>query len=81
MTVPKPRDEHPPGDDTALLIAALNHSYAYYEARLDRGLQLLNYYFVAIAVLASAYVSAISGKHYGIAAAVALSGTALTALR
>lgn len=73
-------DEHPVGDDTALLIAALSHSLGWYEARIDRGLQVINYFIVASAVLATAYVSAISGKHYAVAVVITLSGTALTAL-
>lgn len=80
MAVRKSTDEHPSGDDTALLIAALNHSTAWYETRIDRGLQVINYFVVAGAVLATAYVSAISGRHYAIAVAVSLSGTALAAL-
>jgi hypothetical protein len=68
------------GDDTALLIAALSHSTGWYEARIDRGLQVMNYFVVAAAVLATAYVSAIGGKHYAIAVVVSLSGSALAAL-
>ena len=52
----------------------------WYEARIDRGLQVINYFIVAAAVLATAYVSAIGGKHYAVAVIVALSGTALAAL-
>ena len=80
VTVSKTPDEHPPGDDAALLIAALNHSWAWYDARTNRGLQVVNYFLVAIAVLATAYVSALNGKHYAIAAVIALSGAALTGL-
>jgi hypothetical protein len=39
---------------------------------------VVNYYIVATAVVANAYVSAINGKHYLIAAAVALAEMALT---
>lgn len=80
VAVPESADKAQAGDDTALLIAALNHSTGWYEARIDRGLQVMNYFVVAGAVLATAYVSAISGKHYAIAVVVSLSGTALTAL-
>jgi uncharacterized membrane protein len=80
MAVRKSPEEHPPGDDTALLIASLEHFRTLRETRLDRGLQLVNYFLVAVAVLASAYVSAINGKHYGIAVVIALSGTVLTAV-
>ena len=66
-----------PEDDTALLIAALNHVMAWHEARIDRGLQVINYFVVAGAVLITAYAGALDGKHYGIAVAVALSGMAL----
>lgn len=80
MAVRKSADKVESGDDTALLIAALSHSTGWYEARIDRGLQVMNYFVVAAAVLATAYVTAISGKHYAIAVVVSLSGTALAAL-
>ncbi len=79
MTVRKSPDEYPPRDDAALLIAALNHAWVWYDARISRGLQVVNYFLVASAVLATAYVSAIDGKHDAIAAAIALAETALTA--
>jgi hypothetical protein len=80
VAVIKSADKAQSADDTALLIAALSHSTGWYEARIDRGLQVMNYFVVAGAVLATAYVSAISGKHYAIAVVVSLSGTALGAL-
>jgi hypothetical protein len=80
VAVRKSADKPQSGDDTALLIAALTHSTGWYEARIDRGLQVMNYFVVAAAVLATAYVSAISGRHYYIALVVSLSATALAAL-
>ncbi len=80
VAVRKSPEEHPPGDDTALLIAALEHFRTWREARIERGLQVVNYFLVAIAVLATAYVSAIDGKHYGIATVIALSGAVVTAV-
>ena len=67
-----------PEDDTALLIAAFNSVMTSYNANIDRGLQVVNYFLVATAILATAYVSAINGKHCPIAAVLAVTGIALT---
>jgi hypothetical protein len=74
----KAADEHSPDRDTELLIAALNHAWAWYDARINRGLQVVNFFLLALAVLIAAYVSAINAKHYALAAVIGISGTALT---
>jgi hypothetical protein len=49
---------------TGRIAAALRH-------RRNRAVQVVNYYFVASAVLGAAYTSAITHKNYGLAAAIA----------
>lgn len=64
-------------DEAQLLIAALNHAWAWYDVRITRGLHVVNYFLVAMAILATAYVSAINAKLYGVAALLGLSGIGL----
>lgn len=59
-------------NDHARLATALDHCWRWFELRVSHGMQMLNFAVVAFALLSAAYVSALSGKLYGIAGAVAI---------
>ena len=44
MAVPEQPGEQLSADDTTLLIAALNHAWALYDAQVSRGFQVINYF-------------------------------------
>ena len=65
--------------DVQLLSIALDHVSHWHEFRISNGLQVLNYFLVASAILATAYVSAINDKLNAIAGIISLLGVAVSA--
>jgi hypothetical protein len=80
MTPSESAGEQRPEDDTAILTAALNHSWTWYDEHMKRVFQLINFFIVATALLVTAYANSINGKHYGFAIALAVVGLVLTAI-
>jgi hypothetical protein len=64
--------------DAALLATALDHATRWYDFRTSAGLQVLNFFLLASAVLSTAYVSAINGRLHVVAVAIAVVGAAVS---
>jgi beta-lactamase regulating signal transducer with metallopeptidase domain len=76
----EPPAEQPREDNTALLSAALNHAWTWYDEHMKRVFQLVNFYIVATALLVTAYANSINKKQYGFAVALAIAGLVITAI-
>jgi hypothetical protein len=63
-------------DDVTTLATALDHVLRLYEFRMTSGLQVLNFFLLASAVLAAAYVSALNDRLFGVAGVIAMVGLA-----
>src|SRR5918998_2373626 len=66
------------GDRTAALTAALDHAWRRFEFRLTRASQILNYYLVTAAILASAFVAALTSGFPLVAAWISLGGSLIS---
>jgi hypothetical protein len=59
---------------------ALDHAWAWHSLHTSQRAQGLNYFLLAVAFLAGAYVSTLQNRHTAIAAGIAVGGVALTAV-
>jgi len=66
-------------DPDKLLIAALEHLWTYFEARRTQRLQMINYFLLAVAFIAAAYVSALGNDLDTVATAIPIIGVGVTA--
>ena len=62
--------------DTELLKVALDHVVGWNEFQVTCGLQVVSFFLLSAAVLAAAYVSALTGHLYAVAGTIALVGAA-----
>jgi hypothetical protein len=80
MTTSESAGKQKPEDDPALVVAALDHAWTWYDEHMKRVFQLVNFYIVATALLVTAYANSINKKQYGFAVALAVAGLAITAI-
>ena len=79
MTASKPSGQQLADADPQLLTAALNHTWACYDAQISRAFQIVSFYLVIAAIAGTAYTNAITNKEYGVGVALAIFGLVLTA--
>lgn len=60
------------------LTIPLDHAWRWYDLRINAGMQVLNFYLLAIAVLVSGYVSALNSRNHSLAVVVSLIAAAVT---
>ncbi len=65
-------------NELAALQAALNHSQSWVELHANQRQNLLNFFLIAVAFLFSAYVGALNGHRYILAAIISLLGAAIS---
>lgn len=70
----------PRADDHAVLATALDHVWRWYELRHVQGIQSVNYFMLASAILSAGYVSALSNKLYMVAGIIGVIGAIVSAL-
>jgi hypothetical protein len=71
-----PGDGAGPAGEVDMLVAALDRAWNRWEFRVNNGLQVLNFFLLAAAILVAAYVSALSSHLNAVAAAIAVFGAA-----
>lgn len=64
--------------EVALLTSALNHAWSRFNFRVSSAFQVLNYYLVAVAVLAAAYAGALTEGLYSVAGCLGVVGSLVT---
>ena len=65
-------------NELASLQAAMTHSQSWVELHANQRQNLLNFFLIAVAFLFNAYVGALNGHHYMLAAIISLLGAAIS---